>query len=221
MKKYSSNRNASCYIPATTKTDRCALSEVNLAKKLTGNNNHWHALQSSRPSSWLFKMLFVAQQCWLLCNNDCKSNQSDSCSRSSSAMISVRAISKADHRGEKCYWFTELIIVTTATTDGVLFQAGARFAQRKQNFGLFGHFGFFVANLRTFWCAFTRLNNAVVSQNWQISGILVERKKILKIQKIHPLWCILLLPLYQRMSLSCPGLYKFCHPAILDGRIWS
>ena len=85
----------------------------------------------------------------------------------------------------------------------------------------FGHFGYFVANLRTFWCAFTRLNNAVVSQNWQISGILVERKKILKIQKIHPLWCILLLPLYQRMSLSCPGLYKFCHPAILDGRIWS
>ena len=29
--------------------------------------------------------------------------------------------------------------------------------------------GYFVANLRPFWCTFTGLNNAVVSQNWQIS----------------------------------------------------
>ena len=29
----------------------------------------------------------------------------------------------------------------------------------------------FVENLRTFWCTFTGLNDAVVPQNWQISGM--------------------------------------------------
>ena len=61
---YSSNWNTICYIarpplPATTATNGRALSEVNLAKKLPGNNNHWHAPQSSRPSSWLFKNLLL------------------------------------------------------------------------------------------------------------------------------------------------------------------
>ena len=36
---------------------------------------------------------------------------------------------------------------------------------------LLTNLGYFVASLRTFWCTFTRLNNAVVTQNCQISGM--------------------------------------------------
>ena len=42
---------------------------------------------------------------------------------------------------------------------------------------LLAYEGYFVANLRTFWCTFTGLNNVVVSQNWQISGT-YERKAV-------------------------------------------
>ena len=41
----------------------------------------------------------------------------------------------------------------------------------KRNFALFWPICFFVvANLRTFWNTFTGLNNALLAQNWQISG---------------------------------------------------
>ena len=36
---------------------------------------------------------------------------------------------------------------------------------------ILANLGDVVASLRTFWCTFTGLNNAVVSQNWQISGM--------------------------------------------------
>ena len=41
----------------------------------------------------------------------------------------------------------------------LLFRPVPFFAQRTRNFG------YFVANLRTFWCTFTGLNDAVVPQN--------------------------------------------------------
>ena len=42
------------------------------------------------------------------------------------------------------------------------------FASKTQNLGLFGQYGYFVANLCTFWYTFTGQNNAVVYQCGQI-----------------------------------------------------
>ena len=61
-----------------------------------------------------------------------------------------------------------LIFVTTATTsDGVLFSSQCPFLHKERK--LLAYFGqfclFFVANIHTFWCTFTGLNDAVVPQN--------------------------------------------------------
>ena len=45
-----------------------------------------------------------------------------------------------------------------------IFQAGALFCTETATFKpIFANFGYFVANLSTFWCPFTGLNNAVMS----------------------------------------------------------
>ena len=64
----------------------------------------------------------------------------------------------------------QLILVTTATTgSSVLFQAGILFSiENAKYWPILAHLGYFVANLRTFRCTLTGLNNAVVYQNGQI-----------------------------------------------------
>ena len=69
---------------------------------------------------------------------------------------------------------SQLKLVTTATTGGgVLFSSRCPSLHRERE--ILATLGYFVVNIRTFWFTFTGLNNAVVSQNWQISGM----KKVL------------------------------------------
>ena len=55
-------------------------------------------------------------------------------------------------------------LVPTATTGGgVLFSSQCTFKHRERE--ILAYLGYFVANLRTFWCTFTGLENAVVYLN--------------------------------------------------------
>ena len=51
------------------------------------------------------------------------------------------------------------------------FRAGTLFCtENAKCWPMLANFDYFVSNVRTFWCTFAELNNAVVPQNWQISG---------------------------------------------------
>ena len=56
----------------------------------------------------------------------------------------------------------QLILIFVSTGGGVLFQAGAPFCTENMKFWpILANLGYFVANLRTFWCICTGLNNAL------------------------------------------------------------
>ena len=65
------------------------------------------------------------------------------------------------------------ISTATATTgDGVLFSSWCPFCTViAKGWPILANLGDFVANLSTFWNALSGLNHALVSQNWQISGM--------------------------------------------------
>ena len=58
-------------------------------------------------------------------------------------------------------------MLLATTGGGVLFQTDV----------LFSNLGYFAVNLRIFLCTFTGLNNAVVSQNLQVSGMAISTNK--------------------------------------------
>ena len=80
------------------------------------------------------------------------------------------------------------------------------FVQSTQNFG---KFGFFVAKLRTFWCTFTVLNNAVVSQKSLSFDSWILIRNVFLVQTI-----------YSSRSWWYPSFiindYSKCHQWILD-----
>ena len=58
---------------------------------------------------------------------------------------------------------------------------------------ILAYFGYLVANLRTFWCTFTGLNNALVYQNWLIWGMNLDSICIFCYVFIHSYWFFVVL----------------------------